>query len=91
MTGYPIGQDSWNRSKESRQQPELHSSGHGTVDLPWSTGVDSEQDSKANSDSSDSFVNKEEDKQEHDKHQFSGHTRKRQYLPRSVKRDLNNI
>lgn len=85
----PIGQDSWNRSKESRQHPELHSSGHGTVDLPWSSHTDNKQDSKTNSNSK--MSSDEEEKQDKKQHNLGGHTRKREYLPRSVKRDLNNI
>ncbi|KAG1136883.1 hypothetical protein G6F38_011722 [Rhizopus arrhizus] len=32
----PIDQDAWNRHKESREHPELPSTGHGTVSRPWS-------------------------------------------------------
>lgn len=80
---YPIGEDAWNRSKESRQHPELFSSGHGTVDLPWST-EEQPSDKKSTKKENQSNTDTKE-------HNLGGHTVRHGYPTRSVKRDLNNI
>ncbi|KAG2231166.1 hypothetical protein BDF21DRAFT_415101 [Thamnidium elegans] len=89
VDSYPIGEDSWNRSKESRAHPELHSSGHGTVDRPWSDGPQQTDSSKLQqTEHSKKTDESNTDKKEHN---FGGHTIKHPYSTRSVKRDLNNI
>ncbi|KAI9265664.1 hypothetical protein EDC94DRAFT_603742 [Helicostylum pulchrum] len=90
VDSYPVGEDSWNRSKESRAHPELHSSGHGTVDRPWSDGPQQTESSKPQP----TEYTKKEDESNTDtakEHNFGGHTIKHPYSTRSVKRDLNNI
>ncbi|ORE02119.1 hypothetical protein BCV72DRAFT_258466 [Rhizopus microsporus var. microsporus] len=81
---YPIGQDAWNRSKESREHPELYSTGYGTVDREWSN---EEEETKPQSKST---KQRKRPERSESKEGF-GHTVPHQPSPRSVKRDLDNI
>ncbi|EIE91926.1 hypothetical protein G6F46_012080 [Rhizopus delemar] len=80
---YPIGQDAWNRSKESREHPELYSTGYGTVDRPWSSETPDDEPPKRTSKRTP--VERSESKE------GFGHTVSHRHSPRSIKRDLNDV
>ncbi|KAG2212923.1 hypothetical protein INT46_010479 [Mucor plumbeus] len=75
------------------------STGHGTVDVPWSEDSKSSlQDnqgisSTSNSSRQGSNNQKEDQNQEDQEHHYTGfgHATQHQHSPRSIKRDLNNI
>ncbi|KAI9282244.1 hypothetical protein BY458DRAFT_583548 [Sporodiniella umbellata] len=80
---YPVGQDSWNQSKESKEHPELHSTGHGTSDREWSTDTvheDKQTEAKGTRKLSESKST-----------EGFGHTVHHGHSTRSIKRDLNDI
>ncbi|CAO3703837.1 unnamed protein product [Rhizopus stolonifer] len=81
---YPVGQDAWNRSKESKEHPELHSTGYGTVDREWSE--EEEQQKKETKKKT-----KHKPTQRASSKEGFGHTVAHEHAPRSIKRDLNNI
>ncbi|KAI8880253.1 hypothetical protein K501DRAFT_255324 [Backusella circina FSU 941] len=88
---YPIGQDAWNRSKESREHPELHSTGHGTMSREWDTEAIIEGSSPSSANKIED-QNKDKDQKQDNGFGISfGHTTRRVHSPRSIKRDLNNI
>lgn len=71
------------------------STGHGTVDVPWSEDSKSSlQDNQGISSTSNSSTqksnNQKDQNQEHHNTGF-GHATQHQHSPRSVKRDLDNI
>ncbi|KAK4513271.1 uncharacterized protein ATC70_011839 [Mucor velutinosus] len=81
----------------SQQQQQQASTGHGTVDVPWTEDSKSSlQDNQGISSSSAAS----QSQKSHQQHQNSapekehigfGHATQHQHSPRSIKRDLNDI
>ncbi|CAO3617024.1 unnamed protein product [Mucor fragilis] len=74
-------------------QQQQASTGHGTVDVPWTEDAKSSmQDNQGISSSSNSKTQKSHQHDTSEKeHTGFGHTTQHQHSPRSIKRDLNDI
>lgn len=82
----------------SSQQQQQGSTGHGTVDVPWTEDTKSSvQDNQGISSSSSSSSSNSKTQKSHQQdasekeHSGFGHTTQHQHSPRSIKRDLNDI
>ncbi|KAI9351013.1 hypothetical protein BD770DRAFT_394125 [Pilaira anomala] len=91
-TTYPIGEDAWKGGKEGKVHPELHSTGYGTVDRPWSDESSTESSGNNKVPKVHKVTKKEESNTDSkEQHNFAGHTIHHSHSIRSVKRDLNDI
>ncbi|KAI9475508.1 MAG: hypothetical protein EXX96DRAFT_651278 [Benjaminiella poitrasii] len=78
-----------NRSKEEEMMK--NSTGHGTVNVPFSQNTDKEYDNNQQQQQQKKEPSHVQDNQAHESTEGFGHTVQHGPSPRTIKRDLNNI